>query len=688
MHHLENELQNKRIEVIKFLSEQKNKTLAACEIADDLFSLDLTVYSKNYSFESLLYNAFAVSVLDESISLHPEQIRIINKIKEERALIVSAPTSFGKTFCIFEYIAKYNPTNVVLIVPTLALLDEYYKKIIKKYKNAFEGYHVYTNVNEEKNYDFTRKNIFILTHDRVVQETVFSRFERIDLLVIDEVYKLENDQQNDRVLILNMAYYYLSKIASKYVLLAPFIGNIVDYERLEKKPAFYKSNYSPVVNEVRIHEIIDEHDRFPACQEMIHRLDGEKTLVYFPTVTGKYGMYNYVDKVISNEPKLTALPIEISQFINWAKEEIHEEWCVVKALERGYLIHNGQIPVGIRIFQLDQYDNGEMFNKLLCTSTLLEGVNTTAENIIIVKPSRKSNANGECFGAFDFYNLVGRTGRLNKHLIGNAYYIKGPSDVEFRMEDAVRSIRFEILESTNDMDIQLGNANNNRVVAAFLESSGITIEEYKDRIGTRVRFQTAKELFNRFNDRFDDLADELKRLCDNNKLGRRDLISILYYLCEGETESLEVSLVNSLLNRRRPSIKEVVNSTRLYYPQRDINEIISKAIKIKNGYIEHTFYNRVSIIRFFCEKKEIPNELLAILDERVITAIEQLYYLNRKNKKMLLDLGIYERDIDKITGVIGDEYEDAVELKEKLTNNAELFRGISFISRYVINSLR
>lgn len=241
-------------------------------------------------------------------------------------------------------------------------------------------------------------------------------------------------------------------------------------------------------------------------------------------------MYNYIEEVISQEPVINNIPRDILHFVNWAKEEIHEDWCVVKALERGYLIHNGQIPVGTRIFQLDQYDNGEVFNKMLCTSTLLEGVNTTAENIIIVKPSRRSNRNGDCFGAFDFYNLVGRTGRLNEHLIGNAYYIKGPSDVEFQMSDAVKSIKFEILEPTDDMDIQLGNATSNRAIADFLELSGISVEEYKERIGTRVRFHTAKELYGRFNENYTMLREELMNLKESNVRGRRYLISILYNL--------------------------------------------------------------------------------------------------------------------------------------------------------------
>lgn len=687
MHLYENEIQNKRKEIIKALASRKNKTWLAKRVAEDLFSLDLTIYSKNYSIESLMYNAMAISELDDEISLHPEQLRIVSAIKDEDALIVSAPTSFGKTFCIFEYIARYKPHNVVLIVPTLALVDEYYKKIIKRYRDAFRAYRVYTNISEEKEYDFSKNNIFILTHDRVVQESIFSKLTSIDFLVIDEVYKLENDQSDDRVLVLNMAYYYLSKIAKKYVMLAPFINEIVNYEELEKKPKFFKSDYSPVVNEIKTMEIIDEDDRFEECSEIVETLGNQKTLIYFPTVNGKYGMYKYINEVISKQSPLEVLPYNIKMFINWAKEEIHEEWCVVKALERGYLIHNGQIPVGTRIFQLDQYDHSDEYTKMLCTSTLLEGVNTTAENIIIVKPSRKSNKPGECFGAFDFFNLVGRTGRLNEHLIGNAYYIKGPSDINFEYNDAIKSIRFEILESTDDMDIQLGRIDDNHEVLHFFRLLGITLEEYRDRIGTRARFHTVQKIYNRFLEQSAELDNVLIQMVANDTIGRRNLIEVLYNICEEKNDNLAISLITALIDRRRPSIKKVVNSARPYYKDRGIDQVISKAIRLKNGYIEHTFYNRVSIIKFFCEKAGFSPEKINIIDNKILSAIEFLYYMNIKNKKMLLDLGIYERDIDKIIKVIGDDFEDAVELKDRLVDNSQKFKGITYLSQYVIKGL-
>lgn len=678
------EVQQVRNKYIKILNDSKDSTKKAKEIADDLFALDLTVYSRNSSFDSIIYNALAISELDENISLHPEQIKILNEIEKNQALIVSAPTSFGKTFCIFEYIAKYKPNNIVLIVPTLALVDEYRKKIIKKYKEKFQEYNIYSNIDEEKQYNFDKKNIFILTHDRVVQETNYMLIKKIDFLVIDEVYKLEKDLKDDRVLILNMAYYYMAKIAKKYVLLAPFIKNVEDTELLEKKPVLYVSNYSPVVNEVISCELINDKDREIECKRILDKIgEKEKTLIYFPTVTG---IYNYIKNIISNEDIIQNMDESIKFFIDWAKEEIHEEWGLIKALERGYLIHNGQLPIGTRMFQMNLYENSDIYNRLLCTSTLLEGVNTSAKNIIITRPSRTKNNDKDNFSAFDFYNLVGRTGRLYEHFLGKAYYIKGPKDPIYEKIDAVKSIKFELTDQSKDIDLQTGKIENHKDIIEFLNILKIDRDEYCLKIGNKVRFETVKRMYNKYKEMELKLLKELQNLIEDNKRGRYNLVSILYTIINGNNNALESNIINRLLNRKRPKLKSVINEVSKG-KENNIDYIIATTIRLKMGYIEHDFYTKVLIIRYFMEKEGVKEELINKLNEKVINAIEQLYFSDSIQKKMLIDMGIYERDIENIIKIIGSNFEDELELKNRLIDNLNKLDNVSFISKYVINNL-
>lgn len=682
------DVQMLRERYIRKIDESQNKTEKLRELSEDLYALDLTVYSKDYSLDSALYSALAESELDSNISLHPGQLSIINQIEDNEALIVSAPTSFGKTFCIFEYIARHIPNTVVLIVPTLALTDEYLKKIVKKYSDKFLEYKIHTTLDADKVYDFKRKNIFILTHDRVVQENLYTIFQEIDFLVIDEVYKLQKDINNDRVLVLNMAYYYLSKISNKYVLLAPFIDSIEDIDKLDKKPKFFKSTYSPVVNDITTINIFDEKDRYLECKKLIDTFgEHDKTLIYFPTVTG---IYKYVEKIIEKEPVLYKLDSDVKSFIEWAKEEIHEDWCLVKGLERGYLIHNGQIPIGTRMFQLDFYEESKSYNILLCTSTLLEGVNTTAKNIVITRPSRTSEKTDPkySFTAFDFFNLVGRTGRLNQHLIGNAYYLKGVNDPNFKKNDAIKSIRFELTDDSKDIDIQTGNIEGHQDVQNFLNSLGITLEEYKSNIGSRLRFDTVLMIHKRYLKYKVELFEELRFFLIDKKHGRLNLVRILYKIVEKDDNKLYANIINNLLNRNRPKIKKVIDDIKKYNPSSDINYLIATTIRMKMSYIENDFYTKILLVRYFIEKENKDTSLVReILNSKITGAIEQLYFSSSRHKKMLLDLGIYERDINNIIAIIGDDFDDAVELKARLNNNVYKFKKISFVSKYVIQKL-
>ena len=447
------DIQLYREQVIKEINDTEHKTQYIEKNAEAIYALGLTMYSSVFSLNSAIYNGFSLSELDERISLHPEQIKVLEKIEKNRGLIFSAPTSFGKTFVIFEYIARFKPKNVVLVVPTLALIDEYKKKIINQYRNIFKQYKVYLSIDEDKEYNLEEYNLFLVTHDRVINESIHQIIKSIDFLVIDEVYKLQKDNKDDRVLILNLAYYNLVSISKKYVLLAPFIKGVNNLDKLDDKPYFYGTNYSPVVNEVIEIPIIDDNDRLNKAKSILKELEGN-TLVYFPTVTE---LNKYIDGMADGEEEqaLEANPI-LSEFITWAKNEIHEKWSVLKAMENGYLVHHGQLPLGIRMLELDLFNdtNEKFYYRMLCTATLLEGVNTTAKNIIITKPARGA---GNAFDAFDFYNLVGRTGRLFQHYLGKAYYIKGPEDRNYVKGEALKSIEFELTTDSIDIDINNGN---------------------------------------------------------------------------------------------------------------------------------------------------------------------------------------------------------------------------------------
>lgn len=679
-------IESMRNEYIKILDKGLSDS-EILSISQDLFNLGLTVYSKDYNLDSLLYNSLSISKIDEKISLYPQQVKLIETIKNNEALIVSAPTSFGKTFCVFEYIIREKPKNVVMIVPTLALVDEYLKKIIKKYREVFNSYKTYINLDENTKYDYNNYNIFILTHDKALENNVYKRIEKIDFLVIDEVYKLQKDNTNDRVLILNLAYYFLSKKAKKYVLLAPFINDVSDKEKLDKNPILFKTNFSPVVNDVIIKPINDDHFRKQKIKEIMDELKEEKTLIYFPTVSEIPKFIN--EMIVPNYSKIQIEDPRIDEFIKWAKSEIHEEWYLVKAMERGFLIHNGQLPSnGFRMYQLDLYEESKQFNLLFCTSTILEGVNMCAKNIIITKPARKD----ALFDAFDFYNLVGRTGRLYKHYLGNAYYIKGPSDPSYNKEMAVKTIKFEATDESQDFEFHTTENSIVEEYNEFISKLGITAEEYKENIGSRYKIKTIKRIYNNYLEYKQQLLNELNNMNENETRGRGNLIYILHQIINKEDgkdreyiRKLESLIINYLINKNRLKLKTIINKIKMYYKNTSIDYIISLTMRLKSSYVENEFYSMCKIICYFLKCDKVSEREINIIISKIISCIDYLYFSDSKCKKILKEIGIYDYDIDKIIDVIGEDTEDITEIIQLLKDSK--FHNLSYISQYIINRL-
>jgi len=76
------------------------------------------------------------------------------------------------------------------------------------------------------------------------------------------------------------------------------------------------------------------------------------------------------------------------------------------------------------------FEEGKL-NILLCTSTLIEGVNTAAKNVVIYD----NRLNRRPLDFFTFNNIRGRSGRMFRHFIGNVYVFDEPPEEELPFVD-------------------------------------------------------------------------------------------------------------------------------------------------------------------------------------------------------------------------------------------------------------
>ncbi|WP_348821041.1 DEAD/DEAH box helicase, partial [Lactococcus garvieae] len=66
-----------------------------------------------------------------NITFHLEQKEIQEELEDGKNVLVSAPTSFGKSLLIEEIVASGKYKNIIIIQPTLALIDETRRKLSK-----------------------------------------------------------------------------------------------------------------------------------------------------------------------------------------------------------------------------------------------------------------------------------------------------------------------------------------------------------------------------------------------------------------------------------------------------------------------------------------------------------------------------------------------------------------------------
>ena len=353
---------------------------------------------------------------------HDEQIHVKNLIDNGKNVIVSAPTSFGKSLLIEEIVAEKKYKNIVIIQPTLALLDETRKKL-KKYNDYYK---IIVRTIQEPSKE--RGNLFLLTAERVME---YKNLPKIDFLIIDEFYKLSTKRDDERSDVLNNAFYLLLKRDNvKFYMLGPNIDGISEGFAEKYNAIFFKTNYSLVE-----HNVIDMYSKDfgsrgkkiikkeKALFELLFQLKDEQTMIYCssPSKARKLSkkFYDFIkDKIEPNRED--DIPL-----IEWIKENITKNWSLVEQLKYKIAFHDGALQKHITS-SVVKYFNDKKINFLFCTSTIIEGVNTSAKNIIIFDNKKGTRP----IDYFDYSNIKGRAGRMMIHYIGKVYNFNPPIEKE------------------------------------------------------------------------------------------------------------------------------------------------------------------------------------------------------------------------------------------------------------------
>jgi hypothetical protein len=345
------------------------------------------------------------SLPDGDYVMHREQARLLRKLVRRENLILSAPTSFGKSLLVDAAIAALEPANVLIVVPTIALIDETRRRLTARFR---QRYKIITHPSQARG----ERNLFVLTQERIVGNEIQIDAE---FLVLDEFYKLSPDQGDVRFALLNQVFYYYAKRGCHFYLLGPNIAALPESLPSQVSLAFERTTFQTVVTEV--HRVEPGENPMATLVNLVDTLQGP-TVIYSKSPASALLIAEAF--AAAHSP-----PNDSSSFLGkayeWVASHFDPSWTFAKGLQLGLGLHHGRIPRALAQFVVRRF-NERALPLLVCTSTLIEGVNTAARNVVVF-----DNRIGlRQLDFFTYANIKGRSGRMFQHFVGHVYTFSDP----------------------------------------------------------------------------------------------------------------------------------------------------------------------------------------------------------------------------------------------------------------------
>lgn len=357
----------------------------------------------------------------------------------------SAPTSAGKSFIVKlwlkELFAGTSDRQAAYVVPTRALVEE----VTRDMESSLQGRAQVFSLPWDKRIPLSSKHLFVVTQERLYLLQQRDPTLQLDAVFIDEAQKFGDGARGvllqrvlDEVVLRNQAANILfaspltlnpevllrggegtAEVVSSDVVMVN--QNLIYANQIKGRP---KEWALEVVGENAIQQVglfqlafrpSPSSNRLPLVAATLGK-DSTGNVVYAntPSEAEKFAQiiadsYDEDDfNCLHDDPEILAL-VELIQ------KTVHPHYALANVLPHGVAFHYGNMPLLVRQEVERMFRIGKI-RYLVCTSTLLEGVNLPCQNIFVSGP-RKGNGNPMQPG--DFWNLAGRAGRWGKEFEGN-----------------------------------------------------------------------------------------------------------------------------------------------------------------------------------------------------------------------------------------------------------------------------
>lgn len=415
----------------------------------------------------------------------------------ERWLSASAPTASGKTFLVLQWLIDQviarEARVAVYLAPTRALVSEI-ETSLKRLLGNTEVIEVSSLPLPDK-YKAARSGgarvILVFTQERLhFLANILSDALSIDLLIVDEAHKIGDNQ---RGVILQDAIERATRANPKLkaVFISPATQN--PEELLTDAPDGVKtvavdSDSSTVLQNLMVATQVprksklwtltlrQEGSTLPVgTLQLASTPDGlKKRLAFIAAAVGERGgtlVYTngageaeeVADLISQLLPKLMAVDSELLELAELARKGVHQDFRLAPLVERGVAFHYGNMPSLLRL-EIERLFRSGKIRFLVCTSTLIEGVNLSCRTIVVRGPRK---GRGHPMEPHDFWNLAGRAGRWGDEFQGNIVCID-PEDTQAWPSGVPSRARYPI-KRESDAVLDLGDG-----MADYLSERGIS----------------------------------------------------------------------------------------------------------------------------------------------------------------------------------------------------------------------
>lgn len=364
-------------------------------------------------------------------------------------LSASAPTASGKTFLVLQWLIDQIQTGdlrfAIYLAPTRALVAEIEENLLSLLAGSggdLEVSSLPVREKHEKARSGGPRAIMVLTQERMhlLANAIGDAF-KVDLLVVDEAHKIGDNQ---RGVILQDAIERASRSnpALKLVFISPATQN--PHELLADAPegaltASFESDVPTVLQNVIVAEQVPRKPKMwklavrqhasmlplgvlhlgasPGTLKkklaLIAAAAGQRggTLVYANGAADSEDIADLISQLIPVLPP----DEELLDLADLARKGVHPRYRLAPLVERGVAFHYGNMPSLIRS-EIERLFRSGKIRFLVCTSTLIEGVNLSCRTIVLRGPRKGI---GHPMEAHDFWNLAGRAGRWGDEFQGN-----------------------------------------------------------------------------------------------------------------------------------------------------------------------------------------------------------------------------------------------------------------------------